>query len=92
VKSTKGSIHVVEFVDYIQRVEDGTDTTSRFAAIMQLDTNGKDLATYIQRNSPITMLTLTSILIKLVEALQEVHALGIIHKVQYNQLLTFLGH
>jgi serine/threonine protein kinase len=81
VKSTKGSIHVVEFVDYIQRVEDGTDTTSRFAAIMQLDSNGKDLATYIQRNSPITMLALTSILIKLVEALQEVHAFGIIHKV-----------
>ncbi len=81
MKSTKGSIHVVEFVDYIQRVEDGTDTTSRFAAIMQLDSNGKDLATYIQRNSPITMLALTSILIKLVEALQEVHAFGIIHKV-----------
>ena len=89
MRSTKGSIHVVEFVDFIQRIEDGTDTTGRFAAIMQLAFNGKDLASYIQRNSPISMCTLTKILIKLAEALQEVHALGIIHKVQNTQPLTY---
>jgi serine/threonine protein kinase len=49
---------------------------------MQSDFNGKDLANFILRNSPIDIVTVTKISIQLVAALQETHSLGIIHKVQ----------
>jgi serine/threonine protein kinase len=48
---------------------------------MQTDFNGKDLANFILRNSPIDIATITKISIQVVAALQEIHSLGIIHKV-----------